>query len=128
MNDALIATFGTILVALIMSIPGSLAYIKQWNKDKAEKEKIEAEAGKEEALATEKIQEAALKMMDIYKREFEALKEKIKSLEHRVKDLEDSLEIEMKEKETILIGAWKLHDQVKSLNGTPYYIPPHKEK
>ena len=114
-------TLATIIVAIIMSVPGTFALYKQF---KIEKAKAEVE----EANAAEKIQTAALKMMDTYKVEFETLKCKITNLENRVKELERTLRKEMEEKKSIILGAWKLHDQVKQLNGTPEYIPPKHEE
>lgn len=110
-----------VIVALIASIPGIMALMSQ-------KKKLEAEKEVEEAQATEKIQAAALKMMDVYKQEFDSLKSRIRDLECRVKDLESALQLEIEEKKNIINGAWVLHDQVKQLNGTPYYVPPIKKE
>src|SRR5512139_3706090 len=120
MNETIV----TIVVAFIVATPGLLALLLQWKKEKSEAETREAEREVKEAETTEKIQDAALKMMNVYKQEFESLKCKILSLESRVKELEDTLEKELTEKNTILSGAWELHDQVIQLQGTPKYIPP----
>lgn len=127
MNDSL----ATIIVALIMSIPGSLALFKQWKKDKAEADKIRAESETQEADATEKIQTAALKMMEVYKKEVEELKERIEKAEIKIRKLEKELESEKEtkeylteEKRKIIVGSWKLYDQVTQTGSTPAYTPP----
>lgn len=134
MDDSL----ATIIVAFIMSIPGTISLLKQLKKDKVEverakyeKDKLEAETESEEADATEKIQTAALKMMEVYKKEVEELKVRIEKAEGRIKELENRLLIEVKEKDNlmeekrnVIIGAWKLYHQVYNLDKTPAYTPP----
>jgi hypothetical protein len=113
-----------IIVAVVMSLPGILSLFIQLKKEKQEIINKQAEKEKEEASATEIIQEAALKMMGIYKAEMETLKERIITLEKRVRELEISLQAEIKEKNSLLSGAWKLYNQIASMNKSPDYTPP----
>lgn len=114
----------TIIVAIIMSIPGTLGLFKQLKKDREEAYKIEAEKETEKVTATEKIQEAALKMMGIYKAEFESMKNQISTLECRVEELESILKQEMEEKKNVIAGAWRLHNQLLKKGEIPEYVPP----